>query len=416
MYIVKGSVMEPGKNKNSKPKILSFLTNPRKSLADSFINDREFSLMLAAGFAAGIASGINTSIFNNFLNDVYHLTEIQRGIVEFPRELPGALMIFVFAVLSFLGSTRLAALSMVLASVGMVGLGLLSPSFSVMLVWMVMLNLGTHIFMPLVPGIGMELSERNSYGVRLGRYNAYNLAATIFGYLIVWLGFEYLGLSYASAFTAAAACYLASAVFLINMKPLKTKRRRFLFRKKFMLFYALSIVNGARKQIFLTFAPWVLIRIYGVDTPTFALYGFIVAAVSIGTRTVVGRAIDRLGEKTVLSAEAILLILLCMGYAFSGDLFPVPVALAITAGCYVADNSLSAVEMARSTYVRKISDDHSEVIPTLSLGVTLDHIVAMTIPFFGGILWMALGYQIVFICASLISVINLVLSLRIRTK
>jgi hypothetical protein len=105
-----------------------------------------------------------------------------------------------------------------------------------------------------------------------------------------------------------------------------------------------------------------------------------------------------------------------MGYAFSGELFPVPVALAITAGCYVADNSLAAVEMARSTYVKKISGDPSEVIPTLSLGVSLDHVVSMIIPFFGGLLWAALGYQMVFICASLIAVINLILSLRIRIE
>jgi hypothetical protein len=161
--------------------------------------------MLAAGFISGIAGGINTSIFNNFLNDVYHLTEMQRGFVEFPRELPGALMIFLFAGLSFLGSTRLAALSMALASLGMLGLGLLSPSFAVMLVWMVVLNAGIHIFMPLIPGMGMELSQPENYGVRLGRYNAYNLAATIIGYAIVWLGFEYLGVTYAAAFTIAAA-------------------------------------------------------------------------------------------------------------------------------------------------------------------------------------------------------------------
>ncbi len=296
--------MESNENKKNS-KLISFLAYPRQALIGSFAGDREFSLMLAAAFVAGIASGINTSIFSNFLNDVYHLSEVQRGIVEFPRELPGALMILIFAALSFLGSTCLAALSMALASLGMLGLGFFSPGFSVMLAWMVVLNLGTHIFMPLVPGIGMELSQRENYGIRLARINAYSLAATIIGYFIVWLGFEYLVMSYAAAFTAAAIFYFAAAVLLTNMRPMQIQRRRFIVRKKYMLFYALSVVNGARKQIFLTFAPWVLISIYGVDAPTFALYGFIVAAVSIGTRTIVGRAIDTLGERFVLSVEAV---------------------------------------------------------------------------------------------------------------
>jgi MFS family permease len=394
---------------------LSLLTNPRRTLRYAFITDREFTLLIIAGFISGIAGGINTSIFNNYLNQVYHLSEISRGLVEIPRELPGFLMMFIFAGLSFLNSTRLAALSMIFASLGMAGLGLLSPSFGIMLIWMVVLNLGTHLFMPLVPGMGMHLSKQNNYGARLANYNAYNLAATIIGYFIVWLGFSYLNLSFAVAFIIASACYLVAGLILFRMKPLQIEKRRFVFKKKYSLFYALSIVNGARKQIFLTFAPWVLIKIYNVDTATFAVYGFIIAAISIGTRTIVGKAIDKLGERIVLSAEAILLIVLCMGYAFSANIFPVAVAVIITAGCYVLDNSLTAVEMARSTYVRKISDDPNDVLPTLSTGITLDHIVSMTIPFFGGMLWEALGYQIVFVCASFIALTNLILSFKIKT-
>lgn len=394
-----------------------YFFNRKQRLAESFAADRDFNILLAVGFISGIASGINISIFNNFLNDVYHLSDTARGIVEFPRELPGALMIFIFAGLAFLGSTRLASLSMLFSAIGMAGLGLITPDFTIMLVWMVILNLGTHIFMPLVPGMGMHLSRKEQYGVRLGRYNAYNLTATILGYLIVWLGFQYLGLTYSIAFIIAAVCYFIPSLLLLKMSPQQAERRqrRFVFKKKYLLFYMLSIVNGARKQIFLTFAPWVLIRIYHVNTPTFAIFGFSVAALSIGTRTVVGRAIDRLGERVVLSAEAVLLIVLCMGYAFSAALFPVSVALAITAGCYIIDNSLNAVEMARSTYVKKISDEPDEVVPTLSTGLSLDHVVSMTIPIFGGLIWASIGYQMVFICASLIAVMNLILSFRIKT-
>lgn len=385
------------------------------NLLFSLKSDRNFNLLLATGFFAGISSGITSTTFNNFLNDVYHLSEASRGIVEFPRELPGALLIFVFAAFSFMSDVRLASLGMVFASLGMFGLGLLSPGFAPMLIWMVVLNLGTHIGMPLAPSIGMSLSKTEEYGMRLGRYNAYCLAATIIGYIIVLVGFNYLKISYTAAFIIAGFGYLLAAVtYLFMHKPMvKAKKKpRFVFRKKYTIFYMQSITNGARKQIFLTFAPWVLIKIYHLDTPMFAILGFVVAFASIGTRTIVGRAIDRLGERVVLSTEAILLIILCMGYAFSADIFPVYIAVIISAGCYVIDNSLSAVEMARSTYVRKLADDPDEVLPTLSTGTSFDHVVAMTIPALGGILWAATSYKMVFIAASFIAVANLFLSFK----
>ena len=385
----------------------------------SLKSDRNFNLLLAAGFLAGISTGITSSTFNNFLNDVYHLNETWRGLVEFPRELPGALLILVFAALAFISDVRMASLGMFFASLGMFGLGLLSPSFAPMLIWMVILNLGTHIFLPLAPGIGMSLSKQEEFGVRLGRYNAYCLAATMVGYLFVLVGFNYLKFNYTSLFIIAGICYLMAAVtFLFMHKPGKqaVKKPRFVLKKKYTIYYLQSITNGARKQIFLTFAPWVLIKIYHLGTPTFAIMGFIIAFVSIGTRTIVGRAIDRLGEKVVLSAEAVLLILLCMAYAFSANIFPVSIAVIITAGCYIIDNSLNAVEMARSTYVRKIADNPEEVVPTLSTGTSFDHVVSMTIPFLGGLVWAATSYKMVFVLASLIAVSNLFLSFKMDTR
>lgn len=388
-----------------------------ENMKKAFLTDRDFTLFLAVGFFAGISNGINTAIFNNYLHDVYHLSEMARGIIEFPRELPGMLLIFVFAALSAVSNYKIAAISMFVSAVGMLGLGLFSPTFLVMLVWMVVFNFGLHIFLPLAPGIGMNLSKKEEYGMRLGRYNAFNLVATLFGYLIVWLGFEFAWISYSGAFAIGAFFYLVAGVVLFVMKPAPSvkPKPRFVIKKQFTLFYILSVVNGARKQIFLTFAPWVLVKIYGLNTPAFALLGFAVAFLSITTRTLVGKAIDRLGERAVLSAEAVLLVVLCLGYAFSADLFPVGVAMVITAACYVIDNSLNAVEMARSTYVKKIASDPDDVIPTLSTGTSFDHVVSMTVPFFGGLIWTAFDYKAVFIAAMFIAVLNFFFSLRIHT-
>lgn len=387
-----------------------------KTFFNDFNSERDFKLFLIVGLFTGIASGINSTVFNNFLSDVFKVTDLGRGIVEFPRELPGMLIVVVLGLLAFLGDIRTGIVGMLLASIGMLGLGKFSPTFATMLIFLMILSLGTHIFMPIAPGIGMSLSEKEKYGVRLGRYNTYNLAATIIGYTIVWVGFKCLGLTYRGAFLIASVSYIFAAFFLglMKAKKPKVKKMKFVFRKKYRLYYCLSIVNGARKQIFLTFAPWVLIRAYHLTPPVFAVLGLIVSLVSIFTRTIVGNAIDVKGERFVLSMEAILLIVLCMGYAFAADIAPASIAVIIIAACYIIDNSLSAVEMARSTYVKKIIIYPDDLTPTLSAGTSFDHVIAMSVPVLGGLLWAAMGYKYVFLVAAAIAILNLFLSLKIR--
>ncbi|MEL7570436.1 MAG: MFS transporter [Eubacteriaceae bacterium] len=384
----------------------------------NFNNDKNFKYFLAVGVFLGIATGIYSTIFNNFLSDTYHLSAQARGMLEFPRELPGALIFIVISSLAFLGDVKLFSIGAVITAVGAAGLGLLSPSFALLVVWMIINNLGLHMMLPLTPVIGMNLSKNENYGMRLGRYAAYNLFATIIGYGIIWAGFKFLSFNYKVSFIIASVFYLFGAIAVMRIKINKTsvKKNKLIFRKKYTLFYILSIVNGARKQIFLTFAPWVLIQMYNVDPPQFAVLGLVIAAVSIMTRTIVGKAIDIKGERFILSLTAILLIFICMGYAFANRIAAPNIAVIIIAACYVIDNSMSAVDMARSTYLKKIAVHPDDVSRTLAAGTSLDHVVAMTIPFFGGLLWTKYGYEYVFLAAALIAVLNFILSRQIKIE
>ncbi|KPU44746.1 major facilitator superfamily protein [Oxobacter pfennigii] len=392
--------------------------NIAEAIKEYVKRDREFALFLAVGVFVGISQGINFTVFNNYLNDIHNLSASLRGIVEFPRELPGMLVMLVLGVLSFLGDIRMSVIGMICAALGFMGLGLFSPTFSVMLVWLMTYSLGTHVFMPLSASIGMSLSQKEDYGRRLGRYNAYNLAATIAGYAIVWLGFKYLSFTYKTAFIIGAVCYIIAAGFLLAMKADKPKEKKIklVLRKKYTLYYILNVINGARKQIFLTFAPWVLIQVYHLDPPTFAILGVMVSLLSIVTRTVIGDAIDKKGERFVLSLGAMLIIVICIGYSAAGDLFSAGIAVIVLSACYIIDNSMNVVEMARSTYVKKIALYPEDVTPTLSAGVSFDHIIAMTIPFFGGVIWTAFGYKYVFMLAAVIAVVNLYFTMKIKVE
>jgi MFS family permease len=381
-------------------------------------SDRDFRLFLLAGLFAGVGTGINISIFNNYLSDVYKLTEDLRGFLEVPREAPGFFIIVVLAVLSFIGDVRIAMIGMAAAGAGMLGLGLLSPTFAVMIIWMMMYSLGTHMIMTVTPSIGMTLSEEKSFGARLGTVSAFSLSGSIIAYIYIFLGFHFLQMTYQTAFITGTVFYVSAAFALGLMKKSRPKVRkvRFVFRRRYSLYYVLAVISGARAQIFLTFAPWVLIKVFGVEPQMFAILGMIVALVSIGTRKVIGMLIDSRGERFVLTMEAMLLFVICLGYAFSANIFPAGVAAVIIAGCYVIDNSMSAVEMARSTYVRKITVDLADVTPTLSTGISLQHIASMIIPVFGGLLWSRYGYQAVFIGAAVVAFLNFVLSRRIKIE
>lgn len=380
--------------------------------------DRDFKLFLLAGLFAGIGAGINTSIFNNYLNDIFMLSESVRGFLEVPREAPGFFIMLVLAVLSFAGDVRIAMLGMAAAGLGMLGLGLLSPTFAVMIIWMMMYSLGTHMVMPVTPSIGMSLSKLGSFGARLGTISAFGLFGSIIAYVFVFLSFHFLNMTYQIAFIIGAVFYVfaALAVGLMKKGEPKARKVKFVFRKRYALYYVLAGVSGARAQIFLTFAPWVLIKVFNVQPQMFAILGMIVAFVSIGTRKMIGRLIDVRGERFVLTVEAALLFAICLGYAFSADIFPVGIAAVIIAACYVIDNSMAAVEMARSTYLRKIAVDLDDVTPTLSTGVSLQHIASMVIPIFGGLLWAAFGYQAVFMGAAVIAFLNFILSRRIKIE
>jgi MFS family permease len=383
-----------------------------------FNSDRDYNLFLMAGFFAGIAGGINASIFNNYLSDVYQLSEKARGLLEIPREAPGFFIMVILALLNFLGDVRIAMLGMLAAGLGLLGLGLLTPVYGVMLIWMMMFSLGSHMLFPVSPSIGMSLSKPEEYGARLGRTSAAGLYGMIIAFVFVFIGFNYLHISYQFAFVIAAVFYVAAALLVGLMKRGKPQFRKikFVFRKRYTLYYVLAVISGARNQIFMTFAPWVLIKVFHLGPQMFAILGMVVAIVSIGTRKLIGRFIDHRGERFVLTLEAALLFVICIGYAGSAEIFPAAVAVVIIAACFVIDNSMSAVEMARSTYVRKIVVDPADLTPTLSTGTSLQHVASMLIPVFGGILWEALGYQWVFVAAAVIALINLLLSRKIKIE
>ena len=377
---------------------------------------RELKLFAAASLVLGMAFSMFDATFNNFLNDRFTMTGFQRSFLEFPRELPGFSVIFISALLWFLCSRRLGALSLALASVGAVLIGFLSSSYSIMVVWLFIFSTGQHLFMPVAATIGMELAKEGKIGQRLGQLNAVRNLAAIMGSFLVMLGFRYLGFKFEHVFVLAAIGLAVSAVLLFSMKrdqaqPAKTHLK---LHKEYRLFYLLAVLYGSRKQLFITFAPWVLVTIFNQPTQILATLWTVGGVIGILFQPLLGWTIDRYGERFVLVAEALMLVVVCAGYGFARSLFPEGTALMVVCGCFLIDQMLMSVGMARSTYMRKIALEPAHIQPALTASVTIDHIFSISVALLGGLIWNQFGFQYVFLMGAGIAVINFFVALRLR--
>jgi predicted MFS family arabinose efflux permease len=371
---------------------------------------RDFILFIAAVALFSFSQSIINTVFNNFLNETFSITNLQRGVLELPREMPGFLVVFFSAMLFFLSARRLASLAFLLAAAGTMLLGLFSTGYAVMLMWLFVFSTGQHLFLPLAQAIGMEFAGEGKTGRVLGQQvGAMNFAA-IAGSFIIFLGFRFLNFDFTLSYLIAGAGFLAGSALIFRMKPDKPRPagKKFVLKKEYRLFYWLNILFGTRKQLFLTFAPWVLVTIFSQPTAMVATLLTVGGVIGIGFNPLLGRAIDRLGERTILMGEAALLVFVCLGYGFSKMLFDDSVALAVACACFILDQLLMSVSMARATYIKKIALEPDDVSPTLTMGVTIDHVFSITIALVSGVIWLKLGYQYVFLLGAAIALVNLV--------
>jgi predicted MFS family arabinose efflux permease len=369
---------------------------------------RELKLFAAVSMMMGIAYSVYDSTFNNFINERYALTGFQRSLLEVPRELPGFLVVFVSALLWFLCSRRLGAVALLLGAVGALLIGFVSSTYATLMLCLFVYSMGQHLFIPLTASIGMELAHEGQTGQRLGQLNALRNFATILGSFLVFLGFRYLGFHFQNSFLLTAVGLGLAALLMFLMKPDADKKPKTFLKlhKEYRLYYILNILSGSRKQIFITFAPWVIVTIFNQPTQTIATLMTIGGVIGILFQPVLGRAIDRFGERLIMQIEAVMLVVVCLGYGFSKFLFPEGTAFLFVCGFYLLDQMLMSVNMARSMYMKKIAIKEEHIQPSLTAGLTIDHIFSLSIALLGGVIWNTFGFQYVFLIGIVIAALN----------
>jgi MFS family permease len=290
---------------------------------------------------------------------------------------------------------------------GLIGLGLTGMSRTPAIMLIVVFSTGEHMMMPIRSSVGIHMAKQGMEGLALGGLGSVANIGQVAGHYIVPVIFLLLPLLSPDAgrFSLYKTSFFVAAVVLgfgivlawkIRGGNQHIKRTKLHFRKKFLKYYILEAFFGARKQVFMTFAPYVLIIKYGAPTALIAsLYG-IWSLANIFLSPVIGRLIDKIGYKKILVGNTTILVLLCILYGFSHRMFPQPVAYVVICGVFVLDAVLFIAGMARTVYVKSNSTDMDEVTSTLSTGISINHLVSILIAVAGGLLWERLGMEMLF--------------------
>ena len=380
--------------------------------------------------AVAIGNGLSSGVYSNYFKDVYNITAMQRGFIEFPRELPGLLCVLVIGILGFLGDLRVAFIAQILAIIGVIMLGLLTPSFAVMLIFLFINSMGMHLFMPLQDAIGMSLAEPNQIGRRMGQYFSTRSAFGLFAAFLVFVGFRTGFFTFNTSikwiFIAAAGAFLCAMVMSVLMirriKPHKSGSRKIklVLKKQYRYFYLLTILHGVQKQIAYVYGTWVIVDLLMKKADTLALLTMVVGFISIFFLNMLGKWMDQFGIKRMMYVDALTFIGVYIIYGFvvwgiTSEALPSQgLAIWIVYLLFVLDRLSMQMGMVKSIYLRSIAWNHDEVTSILSMGISLDHVVSILAAFAGGYVWSQWGSHWVFFLAAVFSLGNLYVAYRVQ--
>lgn len=370
----------------------------------------------------GIGIGCFAAAMNNFLSGVYQMDSIERGWLEFFRELPGLALVFLLALLHKVSDWKVMRLGTVISMAG--AALLLIPADKIAVVAFIMIwSLGEHLVMPIRQGIAMQVAKPGCAGQSLGFLSSVMNFGSVAGSLLV-----------AVIFYAGTVWFSKSEVFLFNVlwgviivlmiasiistfskdaPQVPSKRPRLYFNRKFSKFYALELFYGARKQIFLTFAPYVLIREYGLSTANMAFLLGVCAFINVFAAPAIGKLTDKWGYRNTMIWDTVILFFVCLLYGYAGDLFAVQTAFWVVCLNFVLDAVLSTTSLATNIYVRSLADSQDELTSTLSTGISINHLIAIISAPVGGWLWVKFGIGCLFAFSAVMAIANTLFAMTI---
>ena len=362
---------------------------------------RSFALLAVAVASVGFFFGVQLTLFNNFIVKRLAIEPHHLGYVEALREVPGFLNVLFIALMIRFAPSAVAAVALGVMGFGLVAYGWVD-SVATLALFSLVWSIGFHGWVPLEQALALTYSPDGEKGKWLGQLRSVSSAAWLLAICTCLLALEYI--DYEGMFAIGGLVAVGGGValaFASRRRPAEAEER-FVFKRRYGLYYALNFLQGCRKQMFITFAIFALVKVHGMPVETTMVLVLVNQSLITLTAPLLGRMVDRLGERVMLSASYIGLIFVFAGYALI-DHRPTLYVL------YCIDNLIFFGSIALTTYVHRISEPQ-DLKPTLSMGVTMNHLAAVLAPLVGGLVWHSFGYQVIFLSGSVLAFLSLIVS------
>jgi predicted MFS family arabinose efflux permease len=342
------------------------------------------------------------TLLNNFAVEVAGLDGLSMGVVQSVREIPGFLALLAIYMILFISEHRLAALSVVVLGLGVSLVGVL-PSLGGLVSTTLLMSFGFHYYETMNQSLTLQYFDKLEAPTVMARLRSITALTNITVGAIIYFLAKAMG--YAELFALLGGVAVAAGLWGLTRDPSRTdlppQVKKMTFRSRYWLYYALTFLSGARRQIFTVFAVFLLVTKFGYTIQQVTILFVCNNIINYFANPIIGRSINRFGERAVLTVEYTALTVIFLGYAFTESSL-------LAAALYILDNIVFNFAIAIKTFYQKIADPQ-DIASGMAVGFTINHIAAVVIPVTGGLIWMA-DYKLVFLVAAGLSVASLVLA------
>ncbi|MDT8377731.1 MAG: MFS transporter [Desulfotignum sp.] len=341
------------------------------------------------------------TLFDNFAVNVVHLDGHHVGVIQSVREIPGFLALLVVYVLLILKEHRLSALSVLLLGIGLAATGLV-PSFTGLILATLLMSFGFHYYETTYQSLGLQYFDKSVAPAVFGKLRSYASLSSMFTGGMVFILVMFL--SYTQLYLLFGAVIIGVGLWAFSRNPVSAdmipQHKKMIFKKRYWLYYALTFMAGARRQIFMAFASFLLVKKFEYTVQGIAVLFFINNSLNYFLSPFIGKCIVWFGERKMLSLEYLSLILIFTAYGLVDSW--------VAAGMlYILDHVFFNFAIAINTFFQKIADPR-DIAPSMAMGFTINHIAAVVLPTVGGLLWLV-DYRIPFFAGAGLSFISLML-------
>jgi hypothetical protein len=368
------------------------------------------ALLILMSVAMPIAFNAWSALLNNFVVERAAFTGVEIGILQSLREVPGFLTFTVIFVLLIIKEQLLAVLALALLGIGVAITGFFPTTYGLYFTTVVM-SIGFHYFEAIKQSLSLQWLSHDEAPQVLGRLIAVGAITSLVVYATLWFCLEILNLDFVWLFLLAGSiCFGLSIVMWTAFPHFPSKveqHKTLILRKRYWLYYSLTFFSGARRQIFMVFAAFLMVEKFHYSASQITLLFLLNYAFNWLFAERVGRLIRTIGERRALTIEYVGLIIVFTAYGIFENAY-------VAAGLYVIDHMFFAMAIAMSTYFHKIADP-KDLASSAGVTFTINHIAAVVVPAVLGLIWMT-SHSLVFYIGTGFAVCSLVLAQNIPLR